>query len=103
VEWGAKTIPEGGFYALPSRLHGDGLLLAGDCVGMVNVPALKGIHYAMKSGIIAARTIFDAIKKGDYSKNSLASYDEEIKKSYIWKDLYGTRNMRLAFKSGFYT
>ncbi|MES2769643.1 MAG: electron-transfer flavoprotein:ubiquinone oxidoreductase [Bdellovibrionota bacterium] len=102
VEWGAKTIPEGGFYALPSKLHGDGLLLAGDCVGMVNVPALKGIHYAMKSGIIAARTIFEAIKKNDYSKNTLASYDEEIKKSYIWKDLHETRNMRLAFKSGFY-
>lgn len=102
VEWGAKTIPEGGFYALPSKLHGDGLLLAGDCVGMVNVPALKGIHYAMKSGMIAAHTIFNALKKNDYSKNTLAAYDEEIKKSYIWKDLHETRNMRLAFKSGFY-
>lgn len=103
VEWGAKTIPEGGFYALPSKLHGDGLLLAGDCVGMVNVPALKGIHYAMKSGMLAAKTIFDAIKKNDYSKNTLAAYDEQVKKSYIWKDLYDTRNMRLAFKSGFYS
>lgn len=103
VEWGAKTIPEGGFYALPSKLHGDGLLLAGDCVGMVNVPALKGIHYAMKSGILAAKTIFEALKKNDYSSAALASYDDEIKKSYIWKDLHETRNMRLAFKSGFYT
>lgn len=103
VEWGAKTIPEGGFYALPSKLHGDGLLLAGDCVGMVNVPALKGIHYAMKSGMLAAKTIFDAIKKNDYSKNTLSTYDEEVKKSYIWKDLFDTRNMRLAFKSGFFS
>jgi electron-transferring-flavoprotein dehydrogenase len=102
VEWGAKTIPEGGFYALPEKLHGDGLLLAGDCVGMVNVPALKGIHYAMKSGMIAAHTIFNALKKNDYSKNTLSNYDVEIKKSYIWKDLHETRNMRLAFKSGFY-
>ncbi len=102
VEWGAKTIPEGGFYALPEKLHGDGILLAGDCVGMVNVPRLKGIHYAMKSGMLAARTIFDAIKKNDYSKATLAAYDEAVKKSYIYKDLYETRNMRLAFKSGFF-
>ncbi len=103
VEWGAKTIPEGGYYALPSRLHGDGILLAGDCVGMVNVPRLKGIHYAMKSGILAARAIFEAVKRGDYSAKTLASYDESIKNSYIWKDLYETRNMRLAFKSGFFS
>ncbi len=102
LEWGAKTIPEGGFYALPERLHGDGLIMAGDCVGMVNVPALKGIHYAMKAGILAARSIFEAIKKGDYSQKSLSSYDQKIKESYIWKDLKETRNMRLAFKSGFY-
>jgi len=51
LEWGAKTIPEGGFYALPDRLHGDGLLLAGDAAGFVDVPSLKGVHYAMMSGM----------------------------------------------------
>jgi len=102
VEWGAKTIPEGGYYSLPSRLHGDGLLMAGDCVGMVNVPALKGIHYAMQAGIFAAETIFDALKKDDVSASALSGYDTKIKSSYIGKDLYATRNMRLAFKDGFY-
>ena len=60
---GAKTIPEGGYHAIPEKLSGDGILLAGDCVGLVNVPALKGIHYAMMSGIYAARAAFEALKK----------------------------------------
>jgi electron-transferring-flavoprotein dehydrogenase len=62
LEWGAKTIPEGGYYALPERRHGDGIVLAGDAVGFVDVPSLKGIHYAMQSGIYAARAIIDALK-----------------------------------------
>jgi electron-transferring-flavoprotein dehydrogenase len=102
VEWGAKTIPEGGFYALPERLHGDGLLMAGDTVGFVDVPSLKGIHYAMQSGMYAARAIFDALKRGDTSAAGLAPYDATVKGSYIRDDLYRTRNMRLAFKDGFF-
>jgi electron-transferring-flavoprotein dehydrogenase len=102
VEWGAKTIPEGGYYSLPERLHGDGLLIAGDAAGFVNVPALKGIHYAVQSGIFAARTIFEALKKDDTSGAGLASYDALIRESHVGKDLYKTRNMRLAFKSGLY-
>ena len=54
LEWGAKTIPEGGFYSLPKKMSGDGIILAGDAAGFVNVPALKGIHYAMTGGIKAA-------------------------------------------------
>ncbi|MBX3022978.1 MAG: 4Fe-4S dicluster domain-containing protein [Bdellovibrionales bacterium] len=103
VEWGAKTIPEGGFHALPSRLTGDGLIMTGDAVGLVNVPALKGIHYAMMSGMLAARAIFKALKAGDTSQASLASYDQALKESFVWKDLRKVRNMRLAFKDGFYT
>lgn len=102
LEWGAKTIPEGGWYSLPSRLHGHGLLMAGDCVGMVNVPALKGIHYAIQAGIYAAETIAAALKKDDVSAAALAGYDTLIKNSYIGRDLFETRNMRLAFKDGFY-
>jgi len=102
VEWGAKTIPEGGYYSLPERFHGEGVLFAGDTIGLVNVPALKGIHHAMTSGILAAETTFDALAKEDYSVNVLKLYDEKIKASFIQKDLYETRNMRLAFKSGFY-
>ncbi len=102
LEWGAKTIPEGGYHSLPDRLHGDGLLMVGDGVGLVDVPSLKGIHYAMKSGMLAARAIYDALKQGDTSASSLASYDTAIHDSYIRSDMYKTRNVRLGFKSGFY-
>lgn len=102
LEWGAKTIPEGGFYALPDRMHGDGLLLAGDAAGFVDVPSLKGVHYAMMSGILAARAAFKALKSDDVSAAGLASYDEAVAGSAIRADLYKTRNMRPAFKSGFW-
>ncbi len=102
VEWGAKTIPEGGYYSLPERMTGDGLLLAGDAAGLVDVPSLKGIHYAMKSGILAARAIRKALKNGDTSRAGLRPYDDAIRASFVRDDLYRTRNMRLAFKSGFY-
>jgi electron-transferring-flavoprotein dehydrogenase len=103
LEWGAKTIPEGGFFALPARRSGAGLLMAGDTVGFVDVPSLKGIHYAMQSGMYAARAAFQAIKADDVSADSLATYDRLVNESYIVQDLYRTRNMRLAFKDGFLT
>jgi electron-transferring-flavoprotein dehydrogenase len=102
LEWGAKTIPEGGYYALPQRMHGDGLLIAGDAAGFVDVPSLKGIHYAVQSGMFAARAIFKALKADDTSASGLADYDAMVRDSFVGKDLYQTRNMRLAFKSGFY-
>jgi electron-transferring-flavoprotein dehydrogenase len=68
----------------------------------VDVPSLKGIHYAMQSGIYAARTAFEALKKGDTSAAALAGYDTLVNESYIAADLQRTRNVRLAFKSGFY-
>ena len=102
LEWGAKTIPEGGFHALPSRLSGDGVIFAGDTVGLVDVPSLKGIHYAIQSGIYAARTAFGALKAGDVSAAALAAYDRMVDDSYIVSDLRRTRNMRLAFKDGLY-
>jgi electron-transferring-flavoprotein dehydrogenase len=102
VEWGAKTIPEGGYYSLPERLSGDGVVMAGDTVGLVDVPSLKGIHYAMQSGLYAARAIFAALKAGDTSAAGLGGYDRAVRESYITKDLHTTRNMRLAFKDGFY-
>jgi len=102
VEWGAKTIPEGGFYAMPERRSGDGVVLLGDAAGFVDVPSLKGIHYAMQSGIYAARAIFQALKANDPSAGRLAEYDRLVNASYIASDLHRTRNMRLAFKDGFY-
>jgi electron-transferring-flavoprotein dehydrogenase len=102
LEWGAKTIPEGGWYALPERRHGDGVMIVGDAAGFVDVPSLKGIHYAMQSGIYAARTAFEAIKRGNTSAAGLAGYDRLVNESYIAEDMYRTRNLRLAFKDGFY-
>jgi electron-transferring-flavoprotein dehydrogenase len=102
VEWGAKTIPEGGYYAVPSRRSGNGVVVLGDSAGYVEVASLKGVHYAVQSGILAARAIFDALKKGDTSAAALAPYDAAVNRSFIMEDLRRNRNMRLAFKSGFY-
>jgi electron-transferring-flavoprotein dehydrogenase len=102
VEWGAKTIPEGGYYSVPERRSGDGVVILGDSAGFVDVPSLKGIHYAMQSGMFAARAIFQALTANDPSAERLADYDRLVNESFIMKDLYRTRNMRLAFKDGFY-
>jgi electron-transferring-flavoprotein dehydrogenase len=102
IEWGAKTIPEGGYHALPERRVGDGVVVIGDAAGFVDVPSLKGVHYALQSGIYAARAICDALKAGDTSARRLAEYDRLVDASYVVQDLRRTRNMRLAFKDGFW-
>ena len=102
VEWGAKTIPEGGFHALPGRRSGNGVVILGDAAGFVDVPSLKGIHYAVQSGIFAARAIYQALKDDDASAAALARYDTLVNESFIVSDLRKTRNMRPAFKDGFY-
>ena len=102
VQWGAKTIPEGGFVALPKRFHAPGLLLCGDGVGLVNVPALKGIHYAIESGRLAAEAAWRTLARGASMRTALASYDESLRESFIWSDLREVRNMRQAFGRGFY-
>ncbi|CAN5765330.1 electron transfer flavoprotein-ubiquinone oxidoreductase [soil metagenome] len=102
VEWGAKTIPEGGYYSIPRRRSGNGIVVLGDSAGYVEVASLKGVHYAVQSGIHAARAIFDALKKDNVSADALAAYDVAVDNSFIVSDLKRRRNMRLAFKSGFY-
>ena len=93
VHYGAKTIPEGGYFALP-RLYAPGALLAGDSAGMVNVPTLKGIHYAMRAGMLAADTVFQALRDGDASEETLATYQGEVERSEIGRDLWASRNFR---------
>ena len=104
IGWGAKTIPEGGFVALPSRLHAPGLLMCGDGAGMVNVPALKGIHYAVESGQLAAEAAVDSLRPGrtPWTPGALGVYDDAVRESFIWSDLKEVRNMRQAFGRGFY-
>jgi electron-transferring-flavoprotein dehydrogenase len=103
IAWGAKTIPEGGFLSLPDSFSFSGGMIVGDGAGLVNVPALKGIHYAMRSGMLAAETALDAIRPGQtaWTPGALAGYDHALRESYIWKDLERVRNMRPAFKHGF--
>ncbi len=98
LAWGAKTIPEGGFVALPRRLHAPGLLLCGDGVGLVNVPALKGVHYAVESGRLAAEAAWRALR----GEAELESYDEALRETFVWRDLRAVRNMRQVFGSGFW-
>lgn len=104
VQWGAKAIPEGGYDSLPEKLDLPGAVILGDAAGMVNVPALKGIHYAMESGIIAAETIFEKLKvqANLQAAGTLSAYDSRVRESRIGKDLYAVRNIRQAFHHGFF-
>ena len=98
VAWGAKAIPEGGYWAMP-KPSAPGLIICGDSAGMVNVPILKGIHYAIHSGIMAAETIFEALRSGG---SDLSAYDRRVEDSVIGKDLYQSRNMKQPFGRGFF-
>ena len=104
VAWGAKTITEGGYYSLPSRLTAPGLLLVGEGAGLVNVPRLKGVHYAIESGRLAAEAAFRALRRGEVPSRvgALDSYDESLRASRTWQELYEARNMRQAFDHGFW-
>jgi electron-transferring-flavoprotein dehydrogenase len=104
VAWGAKTITEGGFYSLPRSLAAPGLLLVGEGAGLVNVPRLKGIHYAIESGRLAAEAAFRALAPGEVPGRvgALDSYDESLRRSRLWQELYEVRNMRQAFDRGFF-
>ena len=102
LEWGAKTIPGGGFHALPKSFHAPGLLLAGDAAGMVNVPTLKGLHYAIESGRLAAEAAFAAVRDGDHvAHGALATYDVAVRDGFIWNELHEVRDMRNVFGRGF--
>jgi electron-transferring-flavoprotein dehydrogenase len=98
VAWGAKAIPEGGYWAMP-KLTAPGLVLAGDAGGMVNVPKLKGIHYAIHAGILAADAIYRQLKNGSVD---FSVYEEMVEESVIGNDMYETRNQKQPFSKGFF-
>jgi electron-transferring-flavoprotein dehydrogenase len=104
VAWGAKTITEGGLLSLPARLNAPGLLLVGEGAGLVNVPRLKGVHYAIESGRLAAETAVAALGRGEAvgRQGALDGYDESLRDSYVWKELDEVRNMRQVFDKGFF-
>ena len=96
IAWGAKAIPAGGYWAMP-KLSMPGAVLVGDAGGMVNLAALKGVHYAIKSGMLAAEKIYETLKAGG---SDLTSYEEAIEDSIIGKDLWQERNTRQPFAKG---
>ena len=102
VAWGAKTIPSGGFWARPRRLWAPGMAIVGDGAGMVNVPTLKGIHYAMHAGMFAAEAIFERLKNGSGEVSDLSNYQDKVEASEIQADTYRSRNMRQPFTKGFF-
>lgn len=102
LAWGAKTIPGGGFWGLPSRLHVPGAVLVGDAAGFVDMAALKGVGYAIRSGMLAAEAIYESLKAGTATTTTgLWGYDQKIRESEIWTDLWKVRNIRPAFQKGF--
>jgi electron-transferring-flavoprotein dehydrogenase len=102
VAWGAKTIPSGGYNSLPTRLHAPGLLLCGDGVGLVNIARLKGVHYALESGRLAAEAAFASLRRGATPATALSAYDDAIRSGFIGRDLYEVRDMRQVFGRGFF-
>ena len=102
IAWGAKAIPEGGFWSMPASVSPPGAVILGDAAGFVNVPRLKGVHYALRSGMLAAETIHRALADGaDLSQpGALSLYDAQVKNSEIYHDLRRYRNMRQAFQHG---
>jgi electron-transferring-flavoprotein dehydrogenase len=99
IRYGAKAIPEGGLFAMP-RLYADGLLLIGDTGGFLNGMRLKGIHLAMKSGMMAAETIWDALGIGTCDERTLASFEERFRDSWAYTELRSSRNFHQGFKHG---
>jgi len=99
VSYGAKAIPEGGYWAMP-KLSADGLLICGDSAGFLNGARLKGIHLAIKSGMLAAQTLFECLLAGDFSKERLAGYEKRFENSWAREELYGVRNFHQGFDGG---
>jgi electron-transferring-flavoprotein dehydrogenase len=99
VRYGAKALPEAGWHAIP-RVHMDGALIAGDAAGFMNSMRLKGIHLAMRTGMLAAESAFDAVRAGDVSAKALGRYQQSIDDSPIRRELYPVRNVHTAFSHG---
>ena len=99
VRYGAKALPEGGWHSIP-RLYADGVLIAGDAGGFVNSMRLKGIHLAMRTGMLAAEAAFEAIGAGDTSAARLRAYEDRVNASDVRKELYPVRNVHQSFAHG---
>jgi electron-transferring-flavoprotein dehydrogenase len=99
VRYGAKALPEGGWHAIP-RVYADGVLIAGDAGGFLNSMRLKGIHLAMRTGMLAAETAFESVRANDVSAAKLQSYAARIDASDVRRELYPVRNVHQSFGYG---
>jgi electron-transferring-flavoprotein dehydrogenase len=99
MQYGAKTVPVGGWYSVP-RMAVDGCVIVGDSAALFNTMRIKGIHLAMKSGMLAAETIFEALLKDDNSAAQLGKYEEAVKSSYIKDEMWKGRNFHQGFHGG---
>ena len=102
VRYGAKTVPYGGWYSMP-RIYVDGGLIVGDSASLLNSQRLKGIHTAIKSGMLAAETIYESLCSGDTSAKSLSSFQQKIDRSWLKQELYAVRNFHQAFHGGLWS
>jgi electron-transferring-flavoprotein dehydrogenase len=101
LRYGAKSLPYGGWYAMP-RNYLDGGLIVGDAGSFLDSQRLKGVHLAIKSGILAAETILEALKTGDTSAKTLKLYKDKIDQSYIKAELWKVRNFHQSFHNGLF-
>src|SRR5438045_9205779 len=101
IRYGAKAMPYGGWWAVPP-VAGNGWMILGDSAGLVNSARLKGIHLAIKSGMLAAETAFEALKKDDSSAAVLGEFQKKVESSWIKEERWKVRNMHQGFEHGFY-
>jgi electron-transferring-flavoprotein dehydrogenase len=99
VRYGAKALPEGGWHTIP-RVHSDGAVIAGDAGGFLNSMRLKGVHLAMRTGMLAAEASFEAVRSGDFSAAKLKTYQDLVDASDVRKELYPVRNVHQSFGHG---
>lgn len=101
IRYGAKSMPYGGWWAVPP-LAGDGWMIVGDAAGLLNSQRLKGIHLAIKSGMLAAEAAFEALQKNSFSAAALAGYQSKVENSWIKDELWKVRNFHQGFEHGFW-
>jgi len=101
IRYGAKSLPYGGWWSIPP-VAGDGWMILGDSAGFLNSQRLKGIHLAIKSGMLAAETAFEALKKNDFSAGMLGEFQRRVESSWIKDELWKVRNFHQGFEHGFW-
>jgi electron-transferring-flavoprotein dehydrogenase len=99
IRYGAKSMPYGGWFSMP-QLAGNGWMIVGDSAGFLNSQRLKGIHLAIKSGMLAAETAFEALVANNFSTEQLKSYKDRVDASWIRDELWEVRNFHQAFENG---